>query len=153
MDIPRRVAVLIAMLVLCPAGGWAQQRTSNAERELFNAVNRERKAQGLPALRLDDTLTEAARKHAQRTAEQGTVSHQLPGEPSLPSRAKAAGAHFSWLSENVDQGPNGSAIHQRFMKSPQHRANILDSDMDSVGIGVAERKGELFAVEDFAKVR
>ena len=152
MHVPHRVAVLMALLILC-SGSLAQQKTLNAERELFNAVNRERKAQGLPSLMLDDALTEAARKHAERMAERRTVSHQLPGEPTLPSRAKAAGAHFTWLSENVDEGPDASAIHQSFMKSPQHRANILDSDMDSVGIGVAENNGQLFAVEDFSKAK
>ena len=152
MHVPHRVAVLMALLILC-SGSLAQQKTLNAERELFNAVNRERKTQGLPSLMLDEALTKAARAHAQRMAEQGTVSHQLPGEPSLPSRAKAAGAHFTWLSENVDEGPDASAIHQSFMKSPQHRANILDGDMDSAGIGVAERNGQWFAVEDFSKAR
>ena len=37
------------------------------------------------------------------------------------------------------------------MKSPLHRANILDTDMDSAGIGIAERNRQLFAVEDFSK--
>jgi hypothetical protein len=48
-------------------------------------------------------------------------------------------------AENVDEGPNPAAIHQSFMKSPQPRANILDPDMDSAGIGIAERNGQLFA--------
>jgi len=39
------------------------------------------------------------------------------------------------------------------MHSPPHRANLLDKDMDSVGIGVVERNGELFAVEDFSKAK
>jgi uncharacterized protein YkwD len=86
-------------------------------------------------------------------AEQGTISHQLPGEPNLLSRAKAAGAQFSWISENLDEGQNATAIHQSFVRSPQHRANILDSDMDSVGIGLAERNGQMFAVEDFSKAK
>jgi len=116
-------------------------------------VNKERKADGLPSLKPDEALANAARKHAQRMAEQGTIAHQLPGEPNLLSRARAAGAHFSWLSENVDEGPNPTFIHQSFMKSPQHRANILDKDMDSVGIGLAERNGQLFAVEDFSKAK
>jgi hypothetical protein len=47
----------------------------------------------------------------------------------------------------VDKGPNPTAIHQSFMKSPQPRANIPDTDMDSAGIGIAERNGQLFAVE------
>jgi uncharacterized protein YkwD len=39
------------------------------------------------------------------------------------------------------------------MKSPPHRANILDKDMDSIGVGVVERGGQLFAVEDFSQAR
>jgi uncharacterized protein YkwD len=153
MRIPSRIAALITVLALCSVGGLAQEKTSDAERALFNAVNQERKAHGLPSLSSDEALANAARKHAQRMAEQGTISHQLPGEPSLPARAKAAGARFSWLSENVDEGPSATAIHQSFMKSPQHRANILDGDMDSAGIGVAERNGQMFAVEDFSKAK
>jgi len=153
MRIPHRIAALITLLTLIPAISPAQQKTSDAERQLFNAVNQERKAHGLPPLKSDEALTIAARQHAQRMAEQGTISHQLPGEPTLPSRVKAAGAHFSWLAENVDEGQNPTAIHESFMKSPQHRANILDSDMDSAGIGVAERNGQMFAVEDFSKAK
>jgi uncharacterized protein YkwD len=153
MRISYRIAALITLLALCSVGAPAQQKTSNAEHQLLEAVNQERKAHGLPSLILDDALASAARKHAQRMAEQGTISHQFPGESSLPSRAKAAGAHFTWLSENVDEGPNATVIHESFMKSPQHRANILDGDMDSAGIGVAERNGQMFAVEDFAKAK
>jgi uncharacterized protein YkwD len=153
MHCVRRVTALITLLILCAASAFAQQKTADAERQLFDAINKERKAHGLPSLKLDEALANAARKHALRMAEQGTISHQFPGEPSLPSRARSAGAHFTWLSENVDQGPNAAAIHQSFMKSPQHRANILDPDMDSAGIGIAERDGQMFAVEDFSKAK
>jgi uncharacterized protein YkwD len=149
----KSLASLIACLILFSASAQPQQKTSDAERQLFDAVNRERKAQGLPSLKPDEALAAAARAHAQRMAEQGTLSHQLPGEPNLLARARAAGAHFTWLAENVDQGPNPTAIHQSFMKSPQHRANILDPDMDSAGIAIATRNGQLFAVEDFSKAR
>jgi hypothetical protein len=30
---------------------------------------------------------------------------------------------------------------------------MLDADMDSIGVGVVERGGQLFAVEDFAKAK
>lgn len=157
MKNPHHVALLIAIALLTFSYGrclaQTQTKSTNAERLLLRAVNQERKAHGLPALRSDEALTNAARKHAERMAQQGTVAHQLPAEPGLPARARATGAHFTWLSENVDEGPNAQTIHQSFMKSPLHRANILDSDMDSVGIGVAERKGELFAVEDFSKAK
>jgi uncharacterized protein YkwD len=55
--------------------------------------------------------------------------------------------------KNVDEGPNPAAMHQSFMKSPQPRANILDTDMGSAGIGIAERNGQLFAAEDSSKAK
>ena len=145
-------SVLIALTMLASTSAFAQ-KTSDAERSLLNSVNQERKAHGLGALRWDDALASAARNHAQRMATQNSISHQFPGEPNLASRARAAEVHYVWLSENVDEGPNTATIHQSFMKSPLHRANILDSDMDTVGIGVVERNGQLFVVEDFSKAK
>ena len=85
-------------------------------------------------------------------AAHGEAQHQFEGEPNLSARVKQAGAHFSWLSENVVVAATVDSVHKEFMNSPNHRANILDRDMDSVGIAVVERGGKLFAVEDFAQV-
>jgi hypothetical protein len=40
-----------------------------------------------------------------------------------------------------------------FLKSVRDRANMLDTDMDSIGVGVVERDGQLFAVENFSKAK
>jgi uncharacterized protein YkwD len=141
--------LLVVLLPLC----WSQERGANVERGLFDAVNRERHQQGLPTLKWDDALAGAARKHAEQMAEQRTLSHQLPGEPSLSARVGQAGVHHSWLSENVAEGTGAGDIHDQFMKSANHRANILDSDMDTVGIGVVESGGKWYAVEDFCKAK
>lgn len=144
-------AVLLALLLQHPIR--AQEYASSAERTLFAGANRERRAQGLPAFHWDEALARAARLHAQRMAREGSVSHQFPGEPSLPSRVTKAGARFSSLAENVDSAPTAWLVHQRLMNSALHRANILDGDLDSAGIGVVERRGELFVVEDFCKAK
>jgi uncharacterized protein YkwD len=146
-----KFALTVVCIGLFSASGMAESRNGNPERELFNATNRERMSHGLPALRWDDALAVAARKHASEMAHKEELSHQFPGEPSLPGRVRQAGAHFVWLSENVAQGHSPSLIHAQFVKSPNHRANILDSDMNVVGIGIVERNGQLFAVEDFSK--
>ena len=148
----RLVAVTILGIMVCwPAHG--QTATLRAERELFASVNQARLAQGLPPLRWDESLAKAARRHAEAMAEHGSAQHGFDGEPSLSARVKQAGAHFSWLSENVTQGPSPQFIHTQFMKSPHHRANILDRDMDSIGVGVVEQGGQLFAVEDLSQAR
>jgi len=149
----RRRIALLTMVLAISSRALAQASAAAAERSLFESVNRERRARGLPALKWDGALATAARRHAQEMARQNRVAHSLPGEPSLPSRATKAGARFGWLSENVIQSSSATAAHAQFMKSPNHKANILDSDMDSVGIGVAERHGELFVVQDFSKAK
>lgn len=153
MRIGARVAATAMMgIVLC----WraeSQTIVPLAERELFAAVNQARRAQGLQPLRWDESLAEAARKHAKVMAERGAAQHGFEGEPSLSTRVKQAGAHFTWLAENVTQGPTPEYIHVQIMKSPPHRANVLDRDMDSIGIGVAEYHGQLFAVEDLSQAR
>jgi uncharacterized protein YkwD len=86
-------------------------------------------------------------------AEQKSLSHGFLGELSLPSRATRAGARFSWLSENVAAGPNAENISEQWMQSPNHRANLLDADMDTIGAGAVERNGVVFAVADFSKAK
>ena len=131
----RLAAMAMVGILLCwPA--YSQTPALRAERDLFAAVNQARRAQGLTPLRWDESLATAARRHAKVMAERGSAQHGFEGEPSLSARVKQAGAHFSWLSENVIQGPSTEFIHVQFMKSPPHRANILDRDMDSIGIGV-----------------
>jgi uncharacterized protein YkwD len=152
MRIGTRLWILVmAGVMLCVSAHG--QAAGRAERDLFAAVNQARRVQGLPALRWDESLAAAARRHAAVMAEHWQAQHAFEGEPGLSARVKQAGAHFSWLSENVTQGPTAEFVHGQFMNSPQHRANVLDRDMNSIGVGVVERGRQLFAVEDFSQAR
>ena len=146
-------ATSLSLLCLCLPLGVAQQPRSAVARFLFDAVNKERKAQGRQALKWDAALADAAARHADEMAKRGVISHQFPGEPNFAARATRSGAHFTSIAENVAQAPEAPEIHQLWMHSSAHRANILDQDMNSIGIGVAEHNGTVFAVEDFSKTR
>ena len=137
--------------MLCAPVARAQQTDSASERYLFDAANRERAARGLQQLRWNNQLAAAARQHAILMAQRNEISHQFPGEADMTARASRAGARFSQLAENVAEAPSASEIHSGWMNSPPHRANLLDPELDSIGISVAERNGELFASEDFSR--
>ena len=62
-----------------------------------------------------------------------------------------AGAHFSLITENVAEASNAALIHELWMHSAGHRANLLDAAVNAVGIAVVQVGGQLFAVEDFGK--
>ncbi len=148
-----RVAALMLVGLCAFSVARAQSGAGAAEIQLYAAVNRARKAQGLPALRWSEALATAARRHVRLMAQHGAAEHGFAGEATLASRVTQTGAHFAWLAENVGMGAGVNLIETEFLRSANHRANILDSDMDSIGVGVVERGGEWFAVEDFSTAK
>jgi uncharacterized protein YkwD len=150
-----RLTMALAMALLPCALAQQSANPSDtptvAEQYLLAAANQERAARNLPLLHRDSNLARAAAQHAQVMAEHGSISHQFPGEPELSARGSAMGVTFSLISENVAEAPSAVQIHDMWMQSPGHRANLLDPAVDAAGISVIERNGELYAVEDFAR--
>jgi uncharacterized protein YkwD len=122
----------------------------NQAEQLFTLANQSRAAQGLKALQWDSALAAGALQHCMRMAQEGSISHRYRGEPDVTERAASAGAHFSLIEENVAVGPYAAGIHEGWMNSPEHRANLLSSGIDRVGIAVVQRGQALYAVADYA---
>jgi hypothetical protein len=132
---------------LCAVPVSAQQPV---EQQLMDLANADRAQQGLAPLKWDPALAQAAADHAQLMAQQPALSHQYPGEPDLVTRCGAAGAHFRSIAENVALAPNPQALEKEWMNSAPHRANILNPAMNTIGIGLVQKGGNYYAVEDFA---
>lgn len=133
-----------------PAKATVPTGPSPAEQSIFDSVNRERAARQLKPLRWDAGLAAAARGHAQKMAQAGQISHQVSGENDFAMRIRLAGVKFISVAENVAEAPDVPMLHEEWMNSPPHRANILDPDLDMLGVSIIERNGEFFAVQDFA---
>ena len=144
------VYFVLAGLLSLP-GVVALAQGSVAEQYLFAQANAERVQRGLRPLRWDNALYKAAQAHAHEMAARQSISHQYPGEPELSDRGHAAGARFSVIAENVAEAPTAVKIHDAWMNSPGHRGNLLDPQLDSVGISVLSRNGQLYAAQDFEK--
>ncbi len=137
---------------VCGLAAAASLHAQNvSEQYLLAAANQDRAAHGLPAVRVDAHLVLAARDHAHAMASEGTISHRFAGERDLATRAGEAGAHFSLITENVAEASNAAKIHEMWMNSEGHRANLLDPNVDSVGIAVVQKDRQLYAVEDFGR--
>jgi uncharacterized protein YkwD len=126
-------------------------RIGSDEHYLLDQVNRERAQIKLPPVHWDEALARAAQTHAAIMAEHRSISHQFSGEPELSIRGANAGAHFSFISENVAEGPSAAQLHTAWMNSTGHRENLLDAKVDAVGIAVIMRDHQLYAVQDFAR--
>jgi len=119
--------------------------------QLFALANQARASAGISQLTWDPALADAAMKHCRRMSAEGPLAHQYDKEPDLTTRAGTAGAHFSLIEENIAVGSHPDTIHQGWLDSPEHRANLLNPAIDRVGIAVVANGGLLFAVADYAR--
>jgi hypothetical protein len=104
------------------------------EAEFISLINQSRAAAGLGSLTGYADLTDDARLHTADMIAAGQVFHSTAAQ--LGSYASG----WSLLGENVGMGPNPALLHQAFMNSASHKANIL-GDYDLVGVG-ADRSGD-----------
>jgi hypothetical protein len=148
---PRRffLALFLFSSVFSPRT-FSQKIPNGTEKFLFDAVNYDRNAVGLSPLKWNAELAAAARAHVHRLVEHDRLSHQFPGEPDVKDRARAAGAHFSMVAENIAEAPSIDELHIGWMKSPPHRANILNPKLTAIGIAVEKRGEQFFGVQDFS---
>jgi uncharacterized protein YkwD len=123
--------------------------TKIAETQIFEQLNQEREKTRLPALEWNDQAAQAARIHARAMVENGKLSHQFPGEPSLPERIGATGVRFTLAAENVARTEFVEDVHLALMSSPGHRANMLNPGYNAVGIGLVEHEGKIYVAQDF----
>jgi hypothetical protein len=129
----------------------AQNLTAEAQ-QLAALANHARAQSGLPPLKWDSALAEAALKHTRRmVTEGGAIQHQYAGELQLSERAGLSGAHFDLIEENIAIGPTPEQIHDAWMHSEGHRENMLNPQVNRIGIAVIAKRGVLYATTDFAR--
>ena len=96
----------------------------------------------------DTALASDASWHAVAMAEAGTIFHSSDQQ----LRADAAAGSIS-VGENVGQTAATAGwqtrMHQAFMGSASHRANILDPTYTRIGVGVALKDGAAYVDELF----
>jgi uncharacterized protein YkwD len=132
----------------------AKFKLSDAEQEVLELTNAERKDNDLPPLKIGPLLTKVARAHSENMAKQGKMSHVLDGK-NPAERVKAAGYLFRGLGENVGFGPRKPAdMMKLWMESKHHRANILNKTFREIGIGIArDARGTPYYTQVFAVKR
>ena len=108
-------------------------------------LNAERRSRGLARLRSEGQLTKAAHLFSADMVSDRFFNHVSPSGSTLNSRVRRTsylrGGVRRWsLGENLAWGAGKRAtprsIVDTWMKSPGHRANILDKRFRHVGVGV-----------------
>lgn len=133
------------------AAGASSGDDSAAENELLEAANKSREQAGVPPLRMDESLRQAARVHARLMVANELLEHQLSGESALPERiAQISALKIDRAGENIANAVSASSANDTLMRSAPHRKNLLDRGFNVVGVAAIWSKGRLYVVQDFA---
>ena len=99
-------------------------------------VNKERAAAGCGPLAVEEHLTDAAQKHSTDMSERNYFSHTSPEGVTFDQRIKQAN-YPQPGAENIARGQKSAdAVMNDWMKSPGHRANILNCNLKVIGVGL-----------------
>lgn len=123
---------------------------SAAEQELLELANQRRHEAGAPPLRMDASLSNAARAHARLMVDRQQLSHQFDGEPLLMPRLLETGLRLDHVGENVAYNGSVEKAFEALMQSPPHRRNLLDPSFNSAGFAAFWSGQRLYVVQDFA---
>jgi uncharacterized protein YkwD len=144
--------VLAALAVGCygpapsgnpPSGGTA--------RELYEMVNYSRAASGLAPLAWDDQLAHLAQDLSTWNSVTGRLEHRDLGAVIRSPEF----SRFYTMGENILVGSCGLSageMHQAWMNSAGHRANILSPSYNVIGIGIVCSGGRVWATQNFGGV-
>lgn len=138
------------LLVTSPAAvsGWNQ---ASAETTLWQLLNGARANNGRAPLQQNGTLVSLARWRSSDMLAKSYFSHTIVGCGCLVyAYYDSNGLSYDWAGENIgwNSGLSDSAspvrVHEAFMESPGHRANVLDPSFTHGGVGAAAADNQSF---------
>ena len=124
--------------------GAAESDPARMASALFCLHNEARAAEGLATLRWSTLLSQSASSHSSDMVARSYFEHDSPEGTTPAERMEQAGYgddRFSWRSaENIAWGTGAKAtprsIMDGWLKSKDHRENILEPELRDVGFGI-----------------
>lgn len=111
-------------------------------------VNAERAKYGLSALTVDTKVQQAALVRAKETAQ--SFSHTRPNGSSFSTVLTEAGVSYRTAGENIAYGQSTpQQVMNAWMNSSGHRANILNANYTTIGVGYTVINGTAYWAQLF----
>ena len=129
------IALITATIVPAPTAAAALSAEA-FEECLLDAINQSRNNAGVGSLEMAYDVNVDVRAFSRKMAGEGDLRHMTTAErnPILPAGTYTWGENVAWHSSpNL---PGCSTIHNMFMNSSGHMANILSSNKRFVALGV-----------------
>ena len=132
----------VVVVQAAAAAGSASGDMSSQEVSLINAT---RTQAGLPALRVNATLSASANAYARLMGERNFFSHNGLDGSTPQSRIKASGyaGRFKGEALAAGQASPQSALNT-WLNSPSHRDILMDRSAVEVGIGYYSKPGTTY---------
>ena len=106
------------------------------EKQVVELVNEQRAAYGLNPLTLSSKLSDVARLKSQDMHDNNYFSHTSPTYGSPFDMMKTFGISYRTAGENIAKGyATPQAVVTAWMNSEGHRANILNANYTTIGVG------------------
>ncbi|GHD14713.1 serine protease [Nocardiopsis kunsanensis] len=120
-------------------GGEAGTSSSPMAEEVVTIVNSERSQHGCDPVSSNPRLTAAAQEHSEDMNSRDYMDHFNPDGEGPGERAERHG-YTAWGAENVAKGQQtAEQVMDAWMNSDGHRANILNCDLSTIGVGESGR--------------
>jgi uncharacterized protein YkwD len=120
---------------------------------VLGLANTERAKVGCRAMRMDGRLRTAARRHSADMQRRRFFAHTNPSRVAFSQRIVAAGYPRTYMAENIAKGyPTPRAVMAGWMKSPGHRANLLNCRYKAMGVGLTRGSGGPWWTQTFGGV-
>ncbi|MFH8613562.1 CAP domain-containing protein [Streptomyces sp. NPDC017979] len=114
----------------------ATSSETKLESQVLALVNQERAKVGCSPVQYDAALAKLAGNFSSDMAKRGFFSHTDPDGDTPWDRAEQAGVK-NLAAENIARGQaDAAAVMESWMNSDGHRANILNCDYKTLGVGV-----------------
>ncbi len=127
--------------------------------DIIEATNKERVVVGLPPLATNTLLNDSAELKVDDMIARQYFEHQSPTGEGVSDLGKKVGYEYVIMGENLAMGTflTSAEIVQAWMDSPGHKANILNTKYQNIGVsvkrGTFEGKEVWFAVQHFGTSR
>lgn len=128
---------------------YADSNLAEYAEQVAVLVNQERTAHGLQPVKVSPVLSEAANTRAGELKE--SFSHTRPNGTSCFTAMSELGITYRAAAENIAYGQRSpESVMNSWLNSAGHRANILNENMEYIGVGVVYRDGVYYWSQFFA---
>ena len=118
----------------------APEQNHSYVQQIVNLVNEERAKEGLAPLTLDTKVSAAAQVRAQEIVT--SFSHTRPDGASFATALKEQNISYRRAGENIAWGQKSpEAVMNAWMNSSGHRANIMNENFTTIGVGYYQVNG------------